>query len=163
MQQLFPERAASQIQPINKFDNSPQAHQYEENVKQMCNLIASNGLFPNNLENNRDLLNIFTSQQANHEQTNDMLSFYQIGETAYQNYVRYHILQTSSVKVPVRHHKLITMATTKPNKTRSTHKERETKQVITCLRWCLAWVSHNQRSYTRIEEQYSELPRALCM
>ena len=128
----------------------------------MCDLIVSNGLFPNNLENNRGLLNIFTSQQANHEQTNDMLSFYQIGETAYQNYVRYHMLQTSSVKVPIRHHKLITMAATKPNKTRSTHKEREAKQVITCLRRRLAWVSHNQRTYSRIEEQYSELPRALC-
>ena len=162
VQQLFPERGASHMQPIDILDNSPQAHQYEENVKQMCDLIASNSLFPNNLETNRGLLNIFTSQQANHEQTNDMLSFYQIGETAYQNYVRYHMLQTSSVKVPIRHHKLITMATTKPNKTRSTHKEREAKQVITCLRRRLAWVSHNQRTYSRIEEQYSELPRALC-
>ena len=87
VQQLFPEREASRMQSIDTLDNSPQAHQYKENVKQICDLI---GLFPNNLENNRGLFNIFTSQLANHEQTNDMLSFYQIGETAYQNYVRYH-------------------------------------------------------------------------
>ena len=33
VQQLFPERGASHMQPIDILDNSPQAHQYEENVK----------------------------------------------------------------------------------------------------------------------------------
>ena len=61
----------------------------------MCDLVASNDLCPNNPENDRGLLNIFTSQQANHEQTNDMLSFYHISETAYQNYVRYHAHTTN--------------------------------------------------------------------
>ena len=108
--------------------------QYKENIKQMCNLVVTKGLFPTNPHNDRGLLNVFTGQQATHEQTSDMLSFYQIGENAFQNYVKYHILQTSSVKAPLRQHKLITMATTKVHKTHSTHKEREAKQVITCLR-----------------------------
>ena len=162
IQQLFPERTVSHMQPLDIMDSSPQAYKYEENIKQMCNLVVTNGLFPNSQENDRGLLNVFSGQQATHEQTNDMLSFYEIGKTAYQNYVRYHILQNSSVKVPLRQHKLMTMATTKPRKTRSTHKEREAKQVITCLRRRLAWVNHNQQPYAASEEQYSELPRALC-
>ena len=162
IQQLFPERTVYYMQPLDIMDSLPQAYKYEENIKQMCNLVVTNSLFPNNQENDRGLLNVFSGQQATHKQTNDMLSFYEIGKTAYQNYVRYHILQNSSVKVPLRQHKLITMATTKPRKTRSTHKEREAKQVITCLRRRLAWVNHNQQPYAASEEQYSELPRALC-
>ena len=162
IQELFPERSFCHTQPSDILDSSPQANRYEENIKQMSNLVVTKGLFPTNPHNDRGLLNVFTGQQATHEQTSDMLSFYQIGENAFQNYVKYHILQTSSVKAPLRQHKLITMATTKAHKTRSTHKEREAKQVITCLRRRLAWVNHNHQPYAASEEQYSELPRALC-
>ena len=48
-------------------------------------------------------------------------------EKTHSKIVKYHILQTSSVKAPLRQHKLITMATTKAHKSRSTHKEREAK------------------------------------
>ena len=68
----------------------------------------------------------------------------------------------SSAKVPLRQHKLITMATGRTQKTRSTPKEKEAKQVITYLRCRLAWFSHNEQPHSVSEEQYSELPRALA-
>ena len=160
MQQLFPERSVRHEQPSDILDSSPQAQRYEENIKEMCNLIVTKGLLPVTQCNDRGLLNVFTGQQATHEQANDMLTFYEIGEQSFHNYIKYHILQISSVNL--RQHKLITMATSKPNSTRSTTKERETKQVITCLRQRLAWVSQKNQPYTKSQEQYSELPRALC-
>ena len=76
IEQLFPEQSVCHTQPSHILDSSPQAHRYEENIKQMCNLIVTKGLFPTNQHNDRGLLNVFTGHQATHEQTNDMLSFY---------------------------------------------------------------------------------------
>ena len=162
IQQLFPERLLHQTKPTNILDDSPKAYRYEQNVKEMCALVVANNLF-NVQSHGRELLNVFTGQLATHEQTCDMLSFRQVGEQAFQNYVKYHILQCpSSDKVPLRRHKLMTMAVSRTQKTRSTPKEREAKQVITCLRRRLAWLSHNKQPHNvTSEEQYSELPRAL--
>ena len=47
---------------------------------------------------------------ATHERSCDMLSFHQVGEQAFQNYVKYHILQyPSSAKVTLQQHKLMTI------------------------------------------------------
>ena len=57
---------------------------------------------------------------------------------------------------------VLTMAKTKTRKSRRTPREREAKQVITCLRRRLAWLTHhNEQPCDAFEEQYSELPRAL--
>ena len=85
---------------------------YEENIKQICAVVVANNLFSVQT-NGRDLLNVFTGQQATHEQTCDMLSFRQVGEQAFRNYVKFHILQCpSSTKAPLRQHKLMTIVTT---------------------------------------------------
>ena len=161
IQQLFPECLIHQTKPTNILDDSPQAYRYEQNVKEIGALVVANHLFCVQ-PNGRDLLNVFTGQLATNEQSCDMLSFRQVGEQAFKNYVKYHILQCpSSAKVPLRKHKLMTMATSRTRKTRSTPKEREAKQVITCLRRRLAWLSHNEQPHSVSEEQYSELPRAL--
>ena len=54
------------------------------------------------------------------------------------------------------------MATIKSHRSRSTPKEREAKQVITCLRRRIARLSHHKEQSCDVsQEQYSELPRAL--
>ena len=91
-----------------------------------------------------------------------MLSFYQIGEQAFHNYVKYNILKDPSTpRAPVRQQRLMTMASSNKRKVRSTPKEREAKQVITCLQRRLAWAKHNRIPHTASEEQYCVLPRAL--
>ena len=91
-----------------------------------------------------------------------MLPFYQIGEQAFHNYVKYNILKDPSTpRAPVRQQRLMTMASSNKRKVRSTPKEREAKQVITCLQRRLAWAKHNRIPHTASEEQYCVLPRAL--
>jgi len=91
-----------------------------------------------------------------------MLSFYQIGEQAFHNYVKYNILEDPSTpRAPVRQQRLMMMASSNKRKVRSTPKEREVKQVITCLQYRLAWAKHNRIPHTASEEQYCVLPRAL--
>ena len=89
-----------------------------------------------------------------HERSCDMLRFCQDEEQAFVSYVKYCIVQCpSSAKKPLRQHKLITMATATTQKTRSIPKEREVKQVINCLRRCLAWFSHSEQPHSVSEEQ----------
>jgi len=107
-------------------------------------------------------MNVFNGQVAVHEQSCDMLTFFETGEQAFLNYVKYHILQCpSATKAPLRQHRLMTMTTKSTHKTRTTPKEREAKQVKTCLRRRLAWLSNNKYLHDMPEEQYSELPQAL--
>jgi hypothetical protein len=54
------------------------------------------------------------------------------------------------------------MATIKSTKTKTKLKEKEAKQVITCLRKRLAWCNHTKLAYDTSLEQYSVLPRALA-
>ena len=162
IQQLFPEQLVHQLQPSDILDRSPQAYKYEENIKHMCQLVKANSLICSDLQTGRELLNIFTGQLATNEQACDMLSFYQIGEQAFHNFVKYNILEVPSTpRAPMRQHKLLTMNTSKNRKVRSTPKEREQRQVITCLKRHLAWARHNKQPHTAAEEQFCELPRAL--
>ena len=78
IQQLFPERLVQKTKPTDILDDSPQAYRYEMNVKQICAVAVANNLFSVQ-PNNRELLNVFTGQQATHEQTCDM-SFRQVGD-----------------------------------------------------------------------------------
>ena len=82
IQQLFPECLVHQIKAADILDDSPQAYRFEENIKQICAVVVANNLFSVQ-PNDRELLNVFTGQQATHEQTSDMLSFFQVGEQAF--------------------------------------------------------------------------------
>ena len=162
MQELFPEKFKEFTHPNTITDGTPHAKHCEENILKMCALITSNKLI-NVQEENRGLVNMFSGQVATPEQSTDMLSFRSTGLEAFKQYVNTRILNTPScVSAPVRHRRLLTMATTRKTRTRLTPKEQESKQVIKCLRRRLQWCNQNQLPYDSSEEQYSVLPRALA-
>jgi len=66
----------------------------------------------------------------------------------------------TTVKAPLRQHRLLTMASKKKRKPRSTPKERVKEQEIKCLKYHLVW-SNQQKSPMSSEVQYSVLPRAM--
>ena len=67
-----------------------------------------------------------------------------------------------STSAPIRTQRLLTFAMKQKRKTRMTHKERESKQTVKCLRQRLAWCNRTGQSYNVTNEQYSIYPRALC-
>ena len=71
-------------------------------------------------------------------------------------------MQPSSTNAPVRRRKLLTMDTVKQTRQKLSQKERESKQVIKCLRRRLAWCNRTKLPYDSSQEQYSVLPRALA-
>jgi len=91
-----------------------------------------------------------------------MLSFRDIGTQSYRQYISTRLIQSANyTNTPLRHQKLLIMASTKNSKKRMTPKEQEAKQVIKCLRCRLQWCNENRMSFDTSEEQYSILPRAL--
>ena len=162
IQQLFPERSKTKLQSSAITDDTPQAIRQEENVKQMCSAINANKLFQLQ-SSNRGVINVFTGQKATPEQANDMLSCRQIGTQSFQLYINYRILkQPSSTNAPIRRKRILTMSSSKPKRQRANPRERETKQVIQCLRRKLAWCKHNTQSDMHDNEQFSLLPRAIA-
>jgi len=162
IQELFPERFEHHSESNNNIlDDSPQAYKYEHNIKQLCSVASEYQLFCVQPKN-RQLLNVFTGQVATNEQACDMLSFRNIGEQAYQDYVKYHMLQYSTItKTNLRQHKLLTMASKNTVKRKGTAKERDDKHLIMCLRRHLVW-SNFHKLGSPSEVQYSEWPRALA-
>ena len=77
------------------------------------------------------MLNVFSALKATPEQSHDMLTFYQVGMQAFKQYIACYILPNpTSTNGPLRRHKVLTMATVKPTKTKAKQKEKEAKQVI---------------------------------
>ena len=159
--ELFPEKDTKQSTSNTIIDSTPQSYQGEENIKQMCSLIRTKNLLMTTT--NRGILNVFSGQKATPEQEADMLNFRHIGTQAYLDYVTHHILhQPSSVKAPLRRHKLLTMKPVKSYAKRRNPKDQESRQVIKCLRRKLAWSNHGNIQYDESDEQYSVLPRAIA-
>lgn len=111
------------------------------------------------LQEDRGLVNTFTKQIATAEQAHDLLNFHLIGEEAT---AQYYILNLSSSGTKTIHRKkLLTMATPTKSIKKVTQKQKESKQIIKCLRRRLAWSVHTSEPFTE-QEQYSIYPRALA-
>ena len=127
----------------------------------MIHTIQTFNLLPQNVESNRGLTNVFSGTTANAAQTHDLLNFRKIGENISMQFVKHRLLKVPSTSAPIRTQRLLTLAMKQKRKTRMTHKERESKQTVKCLRQSLAWCNRTGQSYNVTNEQYSIYPRAL--
>jgi hypothetical protein len=164
MTQLFPGNDL-QTDKLTKsmFINCPETKTRQENISRMMDEIEQKQLLPI-LSANRGLINTFTGQRANNQQTHDLLNFRDIGTAKFENYVSYHILKapsTSTSEAPQRKQRLLTMAPAKVTRRKISHKEKEHKQITKCLRRRLAWCTRTGEKYDPANEQYSLYPRAL--
>ena len=159
-QQLFPGRTDEDLGKNDIIDCTPNGKHQEDNIEQMCSVISSKKLF--DLQLNRGIVNVFSGQKATEEQATDMLSCHKIGTESFHNYIKYHILKQRSTNAPLRKHRLLTMASPKPKRHRVSAQEKETKQVIQCLRRKLAWCKYNAQPDALDNDQYSVLPRAIA-
>ena len=107
-QQLFPERA----QHVTSFSHSPTSKDKKSsvNVERMLEAISKHKMFQDKEENN-GLWNIFKSIKANTEQAHDLLRFREIGQCAYEDYIRTKLINIPSTAAPVRRKRLWTFST----------------------------------------------------
>ena len=133
-----------------------------ENVCAMLQTIQDFNLLPQNIESNRGITNVFNGITASLSQSHDLLNFRKIGYDNNMRYIKHRLLKVPSTSAPIRQQRLLTFATKQKRKTRMTHKERESKQTIKCLRQRLAWCNRTGQSYNTTSEQYSIYPRAIC-
>ena len=78
-------------------------------------------------------------QLATPEQEKDLLSFWEVGLSHFENKVKYFILRDPSADVPQRQAKLLTYTISKTGKKKIKMIERERKIVSKCVRRSLAW------------------------
>ena len=110
----------------------------------MRSLIIQNKLFPTIIESNRGVMNVFASKKATTEQAHDLIEARKIG---HKDYITHHIIQSPSVKAPLRKKRLLTMAPAKITKTRMSQKEKEERDTNKYLRRRLAWCNRTVQTY----------------
>ena len=136
----------------------------EENIKSMLKEIADKNLLPLTSGNSTTTLrNSFTGQVATGEERQHLLTFRDVGQQEYENYVKHtYIKKCSTNKVVARRQKLKTFTKPKVSKQRLKASERDKKRVSMCLRKRLKAATQGQLKQLLGSEQYIELPRALC-
>ena len=158
--QIYPNLENGSTFIFDVFTDKPEIKEREGNITIMINEILCNGLLPHSLTANRGLVNVFSGLKASPEQSHDLLNFREIGTTDLINYVNHRILKIPSTNAPKRKNKLVTMA---PKKKRiMNQKEKDMKQVNTCLRQRLAWCNRTGQTFDQTVEQYSVYPRAIA-
>ena len=111
---------------------------------------------------NRGLHNYFLNKKATPEQERDLLALHTIGQTAYQDYVKYRILKTNITQRPQRRRQLNTFSTTKREHKQTKQIEKEKKNLKKCLRRKLQWVgAQGKQENLSISEQLTVVPYAI--
>ena len=145
------------------FDLTSEVKKREENINSMISAIEDSNLLPQEVHNNRGLVNYFSNKEATHQQAFDLLNFRKIGSDDLTQYIKHRILRQPSTSAPVRRHKLLTMAPqTKVSKRSMNLQKKEHDQITKCLRQRLAWCNRTGQTYDPSVEQYSTYPRAIA-
>ena len=68
----------------------------------MASTITEYHLFPENINSNRGLVNVFTRQQATPEQVHDLQNFRSIGNESTEVFIKHQIIGTSSTSATIK-------------------------------------------------------------
>lgn len=159
-QQLFPEQVREEtIQ--SPFSSKNSDYKFIQNVQVQMNLIDSHNLFIV-CDENRGLLNPFTSKVANKEQFHDLINFRSIGEKELFLRISYFILKNPSVQAPKRRQKLQTFSDRQVHKQRITQAEKDKQLILTAMRNKMQHSKRTGRPIDRPGEQLLTLPMSLC-
>ena len=162
LHQIFHEPKESEEKEISVYDTSKEVRNREENIEAIIKAIEDYQLLPAKVPN-RGLINVFSGEKANHQQTHDLLNFRKIGSDDLSHYIKYRILHHPSTNAPVRRNKLLTMAPIKTVGKRNVNlQKKENAQIMKCLRQRLAWCNRTGQTYDPTTEQYSKYPRAIA-
>lgn len=92
------------------YDSSKEVRNKEENINAMIKAIEDYELLSVEVPENRGLINVFSGEKANHQQTHDLLNFRNIGSDDFSQYIKHRILHHPRTNAPVRCNRLLTMA-----------------------------------------------------
>ena len=108
--------------------------------------------------------NFLDNIQATPEQSRDLLTFRQIGQSSFEEYISSKLLKQPSTQAPVRKKKLCTFSASKAEKKRVKQVEKEQKLSQRLLKRQLSWIAKHGGDINDPEMFYgpiSPLPRAL--
>ena len=126
----------------------------------MMQTIQDFNLLPQTIQSNCGITNVFNGTTASPSQSHDLLNFRKIGYDSNMEYIKHRLLKIPSTTTPICQQHLLTFAIRQKHK-KTTPKERESKQMVKCLRQRLAWCNRTGESYNLTSEQHSIYPRAI--
>lgn len=158
--QLLPERNKKAIESTTIFTTNPNDNKSEQNIRsQMCAL-ETNSLLETT-EENRGLVNPFTSTQASAVQSNDLLNFRKIGEQEFLLRISCFILKEPSVKAPNGRRSLKTFNRQVRTK-RVSQMEKDKHLILTTIKRKMQFSTKTGNPINKPGEQILEYPLSLC-
>lgn len=131
-----------------------------QNVKAYFSKVSSCSMFSE--DQAHTLYHPFEHTPASAVQQKALLSYREVGNSSYDTYVRFNILnETSTAKPVIRKHRLKTFAKDKVTKRTINYLEKEKKMITLCYKRTISFSEqHNQPIHQLF--QFIETPRALC-
>jgi len=108
------------------------------------------------------LFNLMNGVKATPEQQWDLLTYHDVGDDDYKNYVNYFLLHDHSTRAPQRKRRLNTFSTSKKRKTREKQVQKERKLLEKCLRRRIQWIGSQGKVAVSLNEQLTSTPCALA-
>lgn len=134
----------AQILPSEETANchipTSRATRSDENIKSMIAILEEHGLIDGN---DTQLCTLIEHKKASNEQKEDLLSFREIGQSAFEDYVKHSILNRPTTAAPTRRKKLLTFTVKESQKRKVALVEKERKITQKFLKRQLAWMAEN--------------------
>lgn len=133
----------------------------ETNITKMMSTLQQSNTFEV-VSSDRGLFNFMNGVKATPEQQRDLLTYHDIGDEDYKNYVSYHLLHANVTNAPRRKRRLNTFSTAKKRKAKERQVQREKKLLEKCLRRRIQWIGSQGKVVGSLSEQLTSTPRALA-
>ena len=133
----------------------------EINITKMMSALQQSNTFEV-VGSDRGLSNFLNGVKATPEQQRDLLTYHNIGDEDYENYVNYHLLHANITNAPRRKRRLNTFSTAKKRKAKERQVQRERKLLEKCLRRIIQWIGSQGKVVDSLSEQLTSTPRALA-
>ena len=133
----------------------------ETNITKMMSTLQQSNTFEV-VSSDRGLFNFMNGVKATPEQQRDLLTYHDIGDEDYENYVSYHLLHANVTNTLRRKRRLNTFSTAKKRKAKERQVQREKKLLEKCLRRRIQWIGSQGKVVGSLSEQLTSTPRALA-
>ena len=110
--------------------SKPNAKKLEENVRNQIKKLETSSL--SNQQNKSGLCHIFSPKPLTAEQTQEILSFREVGQSDYEAGVEYYVIRKPSVKPPKHQKRLLTFTEKLSRRKKVSAVEKERKLQIEC-------------------------------
>ena len=159
--EIFPDNKSTSETTVNIFSTTlANTKKFEENVRNQKRKLETSSLA--NQQIGIGLSHLFSKKTLTAEQAQDLVSFREIGQSDYEDWVEYYVLRKPSVKPPQHRKRLLTFTEKRSLRKKVSAIEKERNLQIECWKKRVAFSTSTGIPMQGIYVQCIELPRAIA-